>query len=95
MAASKAFHPEVCACSHDFPLLAPARMLLTELHDISKTVLVRHLHTPPFHVLRQPLLVAAAGALPDYQAPKQFVGCLDLMLFIKFLSLKLPVAARV
>jgi len=47
VSASKAFDPEVGAGSHYFPFFAPARMRFAEFNYISKTVPVRHLHTPP------------------------------------------------
>jgi len=59
VSASKAFDPEIGAGSHDFPLFAPAWVLFSEFNYISQTVPVRHLHAPPFHLLRQPVRMAA------------------------------------
>jgi hypothetical protein len=52
MAASKAFYPEIRARPHDFPLLVPTGMLLSEFDDISETVSVRHFITT-IHTFRR------------------------------------------
>jgi hypothetical protein len=46
MSAAKAFYPEVGACTHDFPLLASARMFLSEFNDVSEAIFIGHGNTP-------------------------------------------------
>lgn len=46
MSAAKAFYPEVGACAHNFPLLASARMFLSEFNDVSEAIFIGHGNTP-------------------------------------------------
>ncbi len=60
MGTAKAFHSEIGACPHDFPLFASARMFFSKFDDVPETIFIGHGDTPLI------IIVPIIAHLPGY-----------------------------